>query len=227
MSEPQRGKAFIGQLRWAFLLVGTLAPLVYLLRQFEQFTVDVPYMDQWAFARFLRLAENDRLTVATWLDQHNEHRILFPRIIMYALARWTEWDIRAEIYCNAVLGILIGACAVWHVTRAGRALNQRNLILCLPLVSALLFSLLQWENWFWGWQMQILLSVLAVWVAAIGLALSSGGLAWFFVAIAAGIVASFSFANGMAFGQSVALLSWPWDGEKAVPLGCVRVSGLA
>ena len=198
MAERRNRKVLSGLLRWSFLLVGTLAPLAYLLLQFQRFTLDLPYMDQWDFVHLLRLAERDRLTAAAWFGQHNEHRILFPRIIMYALARWTEWDIRAEIYCNAVLGILIGVCAARQMARAGRALSQRNLILCLPLVSVLLFSLLQWENWFWGWQIQIFLSVLAVWVTAIGLARSSEGWAWFLVAIAGGVVASFSFANGLA-----------------------------
>jgi len=69
----------------------------------------------------------------------------------------------------------------------------------LPGLAFFLFSWSQMENWVWGWQLQVFLSIVAV---GPGIALLAGpkvdGLR-FSGALVAGIVASYSFANGMLY----------------------------
>jgi hypothetical protein len=49
--------------------------------------------------------------------QHNEHRLLFPKIIMLVLARSTGWDIRYELALNLLLAIGIFAILAWQVKK--------------------------------------------------------------------------------------------------------------
>jgi hypothetical protein len=69
----------------------------------------------------------------------------------------------------------------------------------MPVVSLLAFSLIQWQNWFLGWQLQEFLNVLAAVCGFVLLAHPSVSWTRFAAALACGLVATFSFANGLAF----------------------------
>jgi hypothetical protein len=74
-----------------------------------------------------------------------------------------------------------------------------QLYLLFPMVGVLVFSLNQWENWLWGWCIQNFLNLLAV-IAGFGV-LSAREPGWRKVAAGAalGIVATYSFANGILY----------------------------
>jgi len=70
-------------------LVLALVPLAFLLCVVARYAVPVPYWDQWEFVPLLEKTYHGQLTFHDLWAQHNEHRILFPRIIMLALAHLT------------------------------------------------------------------------------------------------------------------------------------------
>jgi len=63
----------------------------------------------------------------------------------------------------------------------------------------MVFSLNQWENWLWGWQMTMLLNVFAVVTGIILLANPEFRWSRFLVALLLGVVATYSFANGIMY----------------------------
>jgi hypothetical protein len=159
-----------------------------------QFTVDVPFFDQWWFARFLRDADRDGLSLAALWAPHNEHRVFVPRLVLYGLARLTGWNVRAEM--ALIQAILIArlaavALAVWLIGRR----SSRAVWLSFPLVAAMLCSRAQAENLLWGWQVTLTLGALFMTLCCFSLCTTrSGG---FPAAILCALIAQFSFASGV------------------------------
>lgn len=164
-----------------------------------RYGIDVPFWDQWELVPLLERHRDGTLTAADLFAQHNEHRMAVPRLAMIGLADLTAWDIRAELALNLLLAAasLAVALAMFRPLTAGAGAALR---LWLPFaVSAVLFSLTQYDNWLCGWQLQWFLSLLgalmAVWLLARGL---DGDAPWPALAgaiLAAGAV-QFSFAGG-------------------------------
>ena len=176
-------------------------PFLYLVAVMIRYHLDFPYLDQWEFVPLLEKSYAAHVTLGDLWAQHNEHRLIFPRFIMLVLAHASRWNIAWELAVNVVLGAGIFVSLVCLLKQTEKALASARLDWLVPLASLLVFSMSQWENWMLGWQLQELLNALAV-VAGLILvsnpALRSGG---FVAALALGVVAMYSFANG--------LLYWP------------------
>lgn len=165
-----------------------LAPMVW------AWGVDLPYWDQWALVPHLEAVARGDWPWADLWRQHNEHRLFFPQVIMLGLAQLTDWNIRVEMGLSLLLAVGTFFSLAWLV----RQTLDTPPPWLWPVLSLLVFAPSQWENWIWGWQIQIFLSALAI---ALGLALlvraerptrlAGGALC--------GLVASFSFANGLLF----------------------------
>lgn len=155
--------------------------------------VDVPFWDQWVLVPILEQIDQGRWPWADFWHPHNEHRLFFPQMIMAALAQWTGWNPRFEM---AVIWLL--AVAGWAILQRGIAGSPAHVpAWLLPLVSLWVFHPSQWENWAWGWQIQVLLNVFAV-IAGFFVLQSASIWRWP-IAVACGVVATFSFANGLLF----------------------------
>ncbi|NIA15468.1 MAG: hypothetical protein GWP08_15500 [Nitrospiraceae bacterium] len=181
---------------WAGL---TLSPLLFLLLMLGFLHLEVPFNDQWELIPLLEKAEAGTLSPVDLWALHNEHRLVFPRLLMLFLAHVSHWDIRWEIAANAVLGIGIFLVLARMIRTTAHRLNMPGVIWTVPFLALTVFSLSQWQNWFLGWQLQVFMNVLA---AVGGFAmLGKPALRWQHVAVAMalGVVATYSFANGMAF----------------------------
>jgi hypothetical protein len=189
--------------RFAAVLMAlvSLAAPVYLSLLVWRFGVDVPFYDEWDMVDTLRRVHEGKFLFSDFFAQHNDHRVLFPRLILISTAQATGWNIRYELAINVFFAwILMGILAVQIVATA-RKVRSIGLLALLPVASLVVFSLAQYENWLWGWQNQIFLAALGV-CGALFLLSSAHLSAWRFVAAATlGFVATFSFANG--------LLVWP------------------
>jgi hypothetical protein len=172
--------------------------LFYLIYAVVKYSVEVPFWDQWDLVPYLEKLYQGTLTFADLYSQHNEHRILFPRIIMLALARLTSWNTSYEIGVNLVLGTAIFFVLVRQLRATAASTGGSGSQWLIPVLALIVFSLAQWENWLWGWQLQIFLNVLAVAAAVLLLANPPFTRIRFAGAAAMGVVATYSFANGVA-----------------------------
>ena len=55
------------------------------------------------------------LGFADFFAQHNEHRILFPRLIFFGLGRLTYWNVRFELFVTWFLA-LVCLFNIWQMT---------------------------------------------------------------------------------------------------------------
>lgn len=184
--------------RNAVFYVLALLPPLYILYLITRYGIDVPFWDQWEFVLLLKKFKTGALSFPDLWAQHNEHRILFPKLIMLVLAAATGWDIRYEFYANFFLA---GLTFVFLNLLSRKEAGGR----CAPwfsVVSAfLVFSPVQVENWTWGWQIQIFLGVLGAVVAVWSVSRWPAQWKGLIVAMGAALLASYSFNNG--------LLTWP------------------
>lgn len=182
---------------WAALMAPAAAVGYLVLR----YGVNVPFSDQWDFVYHVARGLKGELPLRDLFNQHNEHRMVFPMLVMLGLARLTHWNIVAEMLTS--LG-LASATFILLIRLARPVLDRAGTLAGLwaaLTISLLVFSLTQSENWLWGWQIQWFLAVLAT-VGAV--ALATGSLErdnpWPLVAAAAGacIVCQLSIASGVA-----------------------------
>jgi hypothetical protein len=133
------------------------------------FGVNVPFWDQWELAPLLAKQQAGTLTLHDLMEQHNEHRMLFPQLIMVGLAPLTGWDIRAELAVNYAFAALALAALIAAVRPFLASASSATRGVVWFLLAATIFSLSQWENWLWGWQIQWFLSLVGVIAACFGL----------------------------------------------------------
>jgi hypothetical protein len=181
------------------LLILALLPLFILVLNVAECHVDVPFWDQWNFVPLLSKSYEQGVTMADLWGQHNEHRLLFPRLIMLGLAHASHYNIVWEL--AVIILLAMGLFALfWHqFCRMADALGISGFPWVVPIVSLLVFSLGQAENWLWGWQIQIFLNVLAVATGLVLLVRSPFRWGKYWGALGCGIVAAYSFANGLIF----------------------------
>lgn len=199
--ERQPLKNYSARLYEYLPLLLALIPVIALAVTVYRCAVDVPYMDEWEFVPLLQKAYAGRLTLGDIWAQHNEHRLLFPYLIMLGMARFTSWNIRSEQLFNLVLAGGILVVLLLQVRATVRQTGIRALSWSAPVLALLVFSFRQHENWLWGSQIQMFLSVLAVLGAIFLLGNASFSGRRLLGAAVLGVVASYSFANG--------LLIWP------------------
>ena len=176
-----------------------LVPFIYLVWVVGRYSVEVPFADQWELVPILEKSYQGELTFGDLWAQHNEHRIFFPRLIMLGLARMTHWRIGWELALTIILATGLLGLLAWQIKRTARALGAEELRWALPAGSLVVFSMSQYQNWLWGWQLQILLSLLAVTGGIVLLANAPFTWRKFVGAAVLGFVASHSFANGILF----------------------------
>lgn len=168
----------------------------------------MPFMDQWDIVTLKRAVEDRGLL---WIDlffQHNEHRILFPRLIFLADYAWFEGRNILNLIVNG-LTQLLGVLLIVKALDAGRRGPLETL--GLAAAASMIVSLAQYENFFWGFQVQFLgVYAAGAWgiyayFQADAAADAKRRWAWGLLAVACAVYATFNMANGVFAGFAAAL----------------------
>jgi hypothetical protein len=194
-TKPAPGKAGT----WALFLVALL-PVAVLVRQINEYGVNVPYGDEWSLISLFAKWNNHQLTFADLFRQHNDHRILFPKLIYLAFAKFTHWNLQAEMFFSVLLCCGISACIYVLLKRTVAGTAQKHLLLW-ALCNLLIFAPGQAENWLWGFQLQVFIPTLCLVASLVLLSSQLRPIAKFTTAFLLVLVATFSFGGG--------LILWP------------------
>jgi hypothetical protein len=184
---------------WLFrlsVLTAVLLPAGLLAGTILVYGVNVPYWDQWEVAGVVVKAFDGTLSLRDLTFQQNESRLVFPRLLFIGLAYLTGYDVRYEMWGSFSLVCLVA----YNVYRLGRLTlggNRRQEVFLLFLASLVIFSLVQWENWFWGIQLSVFIPIACV-TSILSLSYSSLSVGTKFAASAMlATLSTFSFAHGM------------------------------
>ena len=155
-------------------------------------SVDMLRADQWYDVSLIRHSFSGTLGVGMLWAQHGENRILFQNLLTIALAHIAHFNVLVEVYLSAVL--LVAAVALLVLSHRRRS-PSTPWVAYLP-VALLLLSLAQ-GGALYGFAIGWYLIMFAVSIAIFFL--DRPALTWIAlsVAIAAGVVASFSSLQGM------------------------------
>lgn len=120
----------------------------------QGYAVNVPYMDEWDALNPDQLPAGFSLN---WLfSQHNEHRIVTTRLFTWALYKLNAWNLITHQTFNFLLyGLLLFLIVMF----ARKFLPELGSWVILGFILFLL-SPIDWENHFWGFQMQFHFSLL-------------------------------------------------------------------
>jgi len=134
-----------------YFLIAYLLPVTLLLWFVCNFSVNVPFGDEWALPVFFEKVALGSANFTDFFAQHNEHRMFFPKIIFIILAFSSKWDVRLEMYFSIFLA-MVSFCAMYRI--AANSQNQDSKLFHLFNIATciLIFSLVQRENWLWGFQ---------------------------------------------------------------------------
>jgi hypothetical protein len=153
--------------------------------------------DQWDDVTVIRHSYSNFFDWSSLWSQHNENRIFFPNLVVIGLSRTTSFNIHIEEYLSEAM--LAASVVLVILTHRRRSPSVPWLYYC-PVV-LLMFSLTQYGNALWGFQMAWYLVLLALTSTIFVLDRIRLGRVAFSVALATALVGSFSSLQG--------LLIWP------------------
>lgn len=183
------------------------APFVYLVQAVVRRWVNVPFNDDWDFYWIVKAQHDGRLDFGVFYAQHNEHRILWPNLVMFGLASISNWDIRVQLAFSlfvAALTFVLLALMIRHtMTGPDGTGRERGLrwwqFTAMFLTSVIVFAPTAVQNWLWGWQIEWFMSVagivLAVW--ALGSWRTAQPWKQVLVAVLGATLATFSLGGGL------------------------------
>lgn len=135
------------------LLVAYSLPVILVFWFVSTFSVNVPYwIDEWQQVEFFEKIYRGTANFGDFFEQHNEHRIFFPKIIFIILALSSKWNIKLETYFSLLLALvnflILYRIAICTYNKDNKILfHLFNFTICIVN-----FSLIQSENWLWGFQ---------------------------------------------------------------------------
>ena len=200
------------------LLLLALSPALLPLWQILHFGVDIPYWDQFDddLAGMHIKAHAGQLAFADLAAQHNEHRILVPRLFFLALGHLTGGNAVAEMLASWAIVVATSLVLLRLLRRThrpaapGGATEETAAPLFIWFLSnLLLFSPVQWENWLWGIGIQNFLPMLWVALATSAAAAPLRDSTRLTLVVALAALATWTSGNGMlAWGLAGGVLLW-------------------
>lgn len=181
----------------------------------------VPYWDQWD-----ELIFSPKNVFSPWLySQHNEHRILFPRLL-FAIDRFAfaETD-KFNFFCDVALPLGLAALIV-QVARRHISRRPTETLWIAGIVLTVLFSAMQYENFVWGFQVQFFGVQLAAFASIACLALGRRDAPSLAAAVAFSAIAVYTLASGII----VPFLAIPvalWAGRSKAQIAVLGIAAVA
>jgi hypothetical protein len=178
-------------------VLGFGLPAIGYLWFLSRFSIDAIVGDQWDDVPVIQQSYVHFFDWGSMWAQHNENRIFFPNIVVVLLAHTAHFNIQVEEYLGAAMLFAATMFILWAHKR--RSPSTPWLYYC-P-VAFLTFSVVQYGNTMWGFQMAWYMVLLSMATAI--LLLDRITLTWVTLvgALAAAVVGSFSSLQG--------LLIWP------------------
>lgn len=212
---------------WWYALAAVV-PFAALIAMVAVFGVNVPFFDQWELVSLFQHYHEGQLSFSEFFAQHNEHRLLFPRFLMFVLAVVSGWNVHWEMFASVALAstALFFLYKILSETLKNKAIRW----LALASISVIFFSPIQWENWLWGWQIQWYLNLLGLIVAVWALSVwKTSPLKRLIVAALGALLATYSLASGffvwlvclplLWFVPSLRRWLWVWVGLAITAIG--------
>ncbi len=163
----------------------------------------MPFSDQWdaELCLFRSVIEGD-LSLREIFSTHNEHRIVFTRLLWLLIFRFNgeQADNLVDVFAMALLSAASFTVLLWIVLEAFEWTHWKFVTLAFLVTCCLPFT---WENAIWGvqslWTFQILFTILAF----AGLGLEKPQSPWWWVGALSLVACLFTAASGFLAGLAI------------------------
>ncbi|MFN2621448.1 MAG: hypothetical protein ABR611_01270 [Chthoniobacterales bacterium] len=184
-----------------------------------RYAVAIPMLDDWEMVAIVTKAHTGGLTFTDLIEQQQEARPVFPKLIFIAFSFGKYWDGRAEMMLSVLICCLTAFGIYGLLGQSGLSRSAR--VTAFLLGAVLIFSPAQHEIWMLASGFPSFLPALCI-VWGIRVAMSSRPMVTkFWICLGLTVGASFSLANGLlAWGLTFPLLfmvepqrpRWRWLG---------------
>lgn len=181
------------------ILAAIISLIIILASVVYRYRLKAPQWDQWELVPLLEKYYGKNLKLSDLWYQHNEHRLLLPKAVMIGLASLTGWNIYVEQIFNLFLSIIIFILFAIKVEKIFKTYYGKGLNFFILILALLIFSFNQGESWFWSWNMQIFLNLLAVIAGIFFLSARNLSLWHLGMAVVCGLAANYSYAVGLIY----------------------------
>lgn len=196
MTKLRGSSVWVRRVLLAGMIVLAWSPAVMTASMMHRYAVNIPVWDDLERAELLSRYESGTLDWSYLLSAHIEHRIVLPRLIMLANAKWFGGDMTHEVAVNylAILISAIGLAVLVWKTRPGRQSNW----LLIFLINLCVFSLLQYQNLCWAIQTAFFLPLTFLVLTILILRSSLSLWTQFGLCLLCTLCATGSFSHGLA-----------------------------
>jgi hypothetical protein len=192
-------------------VLGAIVVLAGLYAAFvAHYSLNVPFEDDWTLVPLIHAALHGHLSVGALWALHDENRMFVPNLIFVFSGVVTHDDLRVLIALSVVF--FIASFLIYLALF--RTYTRRPLTPLAVLVLGLIwFSVEDWNNALWAFQLAWYLILLCLMVMIALLTTRSQSTIAFVVAILAAVVASFSFVHGLTL-WPVGLICLIWTAPR-------------
>lgn len=175
-----------------------IIPIIFGVGFAFKYGVNTLFMDDWSVLGWYDAAMQNGLSLDNLLAQHNEHRLLFPKLILLASMFLSHGNIIVDIYIIQFLLACTYLGVVFWVTNFLKRKGWISIFTCV-LFGLLLYNIVQIENLLWGFQVGFYLLLACVFYSILCFDLYIKNLKLRYVVFACifGFVASFSSFQGL------------------------------
>jgi hypothetical protein len=185
-------------------ILGFGLPVLGYFLMLRSYSVNIVIGDQWDDVVVIGHSYSHLFDWSSLWAQHNENRILFPNLIVLLLAHTTSFNIQVEEYLSFVM--LTGATALFLWSHKRRSNGVPWLYYC-P-VAILMFSVVQYENTLWGFQMAWYLVLLCLAATLVLLDGAEETRLCFAIAIIIAVIGSYSSLQGLLIWPAGLIILW-------------------
>ncbi|MBN2588962.1 MAG: hypothetical protein JXA96_03795 [Sedimentisphaerales bacterium] len=173
---------------------GIVMPIIFVFYFVNKYGFTVPFWDEWDYVILLEKFHNHTLTFTDMWVQHNEHRMFFTNIQMLFLANLSGWNIMLELYCSIIYAAL---SLYFLISLLDDTISSESSYILKIVISFLMFSMIQYENWSMGFSVQYYMAMTGVIVSIWSINKWQGQMRGLIIAVLASIFAIFSFGAGL------------------------------
>lgn len=183
----------------AILLLLLIIPIAIVLLYIFLFGRTVLFMDEWIMVPTIDQFLNGNIPWQDFFTPQNEHLMFFPKLAIVGIALMTGFNTVAEMYFSWLILIIISILIFTMCVRYfGWSVD--TLVSFIP-IAWLLWSLRQFENFLFGFQINYFLCVLGFVISVVLIDRSKDFDLSFLGALGGAVITSFTILNG--------LLVWP------------------
>jgi hypothetical protein len=182
-------------IRLLILLILILLPIIYSLIFIKLYAVNVSSYDDVTFVPLFEKLYTGHLSFSDLSIPHNEHRILFPKVVMLVLGHFTHHNTVISCFCSWIL--LCCLCITLFIVHKHIIRNLENALMTFVPVSWLLFSPGQAGNLLRGFQLQVFMIIFFFVLSMYFLVTTKRNYYRLFLSIIFGIISTFSMNNGI------------------------------